>query len=424
MPTARPSPRASTPALLSAALALCGAALGACRAPGEAAQAGAARAATGPAAGAQGGAAADRTLAQTGAAPAPQSASGAAQALGLPGSERGARAALPAAEIQRLAGAGERLVYLAGSWSEAQLEEARRLAPEVEVISGLDVERALLHAERAQAVEAQLLSPAFLERAERLRWVAALSAGVERTLALPGLAQRPDLVITSAKGVHGPVIAEHVFALLLSHVRGLERHRAAQARGSWSRDGDGLGSLAGRSVLIAGLGGIGEQVALRARAFGMRVLATVRTPRERPECVDRLETGEQLDLLLPEAEFLVICLPLTPETEGLFDARRLALLPRGAYLVNIARGALVDTAALTAALESGHLSGAGLDVTEPEPLPPGHPLWKLPGVTLTPHVAGRAELTSSRRWALQRENLRRFARGEALLNVVDPAAGY
>jgi phosphoglycerate dehydrogenase-like enzyme len=172
------------------------------------------------------------------------------------------------------------------------------------------------------------------------------------------------------------------------------------------------------------LGGIGEQVALRAKAFDMRVLATVRTPRERPACVDRLETGERLDSLLPEADFLVICLPLTAATRGLFDAHRLGLLPRGAFLVNIARGALVDTEALTEALRSGQLSGAGLDVTEPEPLPPGHPLWSLPGVFLTPHVASRAELTLERRWVLQKENLRRFAHGEALLNVVDPAAGY
>jgi phosphoglycerate dehydrogenase-like enzyme len=367
-------------------------------------------------------------------------------------------------DIQALREKDQSLLYLAGNWSADQLAEARKMAPGVEIVAGLTPESARAYAPRAHAVEAQLLSAEFLAEAHHLVWVAALSAGVEQTLEWPGLAERASLpvelegqnteqvepapqsgaaaktqpldpshgaaanpgglVLTSAKGVHGPVIAEHVFALLLAHVRGLERHRLAQTRGEWQRDGAGLSSLAGQTLLVAGLGGIGEQVAERAKAFGMRVLATVRTPRETPPYVDQLVTAERLDELLPAAQFVVLCLPLTPETEGLFDARRLALLPRGAYLVNIARGALVDTDALVAAIQSGHLAGAGLDVTEPEPPPPGHPLWTLPGVTLTPHVAGRAELTSQRRRALQLENLRRFSVGEPLLNVVDPRAGY
>jgi phosphoglycerate dehydrogenase-like enzyme len=407
--------------LLAATALLWSAALGACRSPQAAAEPSelSEPPAAGPAAPpASGGSAGGSSYAETA-----RAVKVPAQAE-LPGSERGARAAIDPAELERLRAAGERLVFLAGSWSPAQLAEARALAPEVELISGLDRKSALAHAARAQGVEAQLLSSEFLAQASRLRWVQALSAGVEHTLAVPGLADRRELVLTNSKGVHGPVIAEHVFALLLAHVRRLEGHRRDQARGDWNEEEAGHHSLAGSTLLIAGLGGIGEQVALRAKAFDMRVLATVRTPRERPACVDRLETGERLDSLLPEADFLVICLPLTPETEGLFDARRLGLLPRGAFLVNIARGALVDTEALTEALRSGQLSGAGLDVTEPEPLPPGHPLWSLSGVILTPHVAGSAELTFERRWALQKENLRRFAHGEALLNVVDPAAGY
>jgi phosphoglycerate dehydrogenase-like enzyme len=373
----------------------------------------------------------------------------------FPGTLRGARVALSAEQLEKLRESGQSLLYLAGEWDPVDIAEAARLAPNVKIVAGLDRRSAREYAARAHAVEAQLLSAEFLAEAKDLAWVVALSAGVERLLELPGLAERASgpaaeagptdaegnpaqaasqgtaaaeqaggLVLTNAKGVYGPVIAEHVFALLLAHARGLTAYQQAQARGEWLRDGPELKSLAGETLLVVGMGGIGEEVAQRAKAFGMRVLATVRTPRPAPPYVDKLVTAEGLDALLPEAHFVVLCVPLTPETKGLFDARRLALLPRGAFLVNIARGAVIDTDALVSALESGHLAGAGLDVTDPEPLPPGHRLWSQPGLILTPHVAADAELSGNRRFDLQLENLRRFAAGEPLLNVVDPRAGY
>ncbi len=317
------------------------------------------------------------------------------------------------------------LVYLAGQLSEDDLAARRAAAPNVEILAGLDRETAVEYAPRAHAADAHLISEAFLDAAPQLAWVQAWSAGVERYLAVPGLAEREGLVFTNAQGVHGPVIAEHVFALLLHLTRGLGPYGAAQAQGTWDRGAaQAPTSLSGRTLLVAGMGGIGSQVARRAHAFDMRVLGTVRSPRPAPSFVDELGTADDLERFLAETDVLVVCLPLTDETAGLFDARRLALLKPGAYLVNIARGGIVETEALLQALESGHLAGAGLDVTDPEPLPDGHALWARDDVVITPHAAGRAELTVERRDALLLENLRRFANGEALLNVVDRKAGY
>jgi phosphoglycerate dehydrogenase-like enzyme len=153
-------------------------------------------------------------------------------------------------------------------------------------------------------------------------------------------------------------------------------------------------------------------------------LATVRTRRKAPDYVTELGTSADLDRFLPMADFVVICLPLTSETEGMFDAETLAKMKPDSMLVNIARGAIVDTDALLDVLESGHVAAAALDVTDPEPLPLGHPLWQRTDVIITPHVAGSAALTGTRRTLLFEENMRRFGAGEALLNVVDKLAGY
>ena len=177
-------------------------------------------------------------------------------------------------------------------------------------------------------------------------------------------------------------------------------------------------------MLVVGMGGIGSEIARRAKGFDMRVLATVRSARPAPDYVDELGTAADMDRYLAEADVVAVALPLTDETRGLFDAERFALMKAGAYFLNIGRGPIVDTDALLAALQSGHLAGAGLDVTDPEPLPADHPLWRQPKVIITPHVASRAELTMERRWSVFRENMRRFGAGEGLVNVVDKGAGY
>jgi phosphoglycerate dehydrogenase-like enzyme len=279
----------------------------------------------------------------------------------------------------------------------------------------------------AHGIDARYATPELLRAASQLVWVQAQSAGVDRYLSLPELAAGERIVLTNMRGVHGPAIADHVFAMLLALTRDLPVHLAGRAEGSWRRDGSGVLepiALDGRTLLVVGLGGIGGEIARRGHGFGMRVLATRRGDDPAPAYVERVGKPKDLLALLPQADVVAIAVPLTAETTGLFDAAAFAAMRPKSYLVNIARGKVVDTGALLAALRSGKLAGACLDVTDPEPLPPGHPLWKLPNVVITPHVASDAAITDERRWAVFRENLRRFDAGEPLLNVVDKKLGY
>jgi phosphoglycerate dehydrogenase-like enzyme len=182
-------------------------------------------------------------------------------------------------------------------------------------------------------------------------------------------------------------------------------------------------SISGKTMLVVGLGGIGSEVARRAAAMGMRVIGTRNSSREGPEYVDYVGLSHELFKLAGQADVIVNALPLTPATTGLFDKGFFAATKRGAYFVNVGRGQTVVTDDLLEALESGQITGAGLDVTEPEPLPENHPLWQFSNVIITPHVAGRGS-TFERQMVLLKENLRRYAAGDALLNVVDPERGY
>jgi len=173
-----------------------------------------------------------------------------------------------------------------------------------------------------------------------------------------------------------------------------------------------------------GLGGIGTEVARRAHALGMRVVATRRSSRSGPDFVDYVGLSDELGDLVAEADVVVTALPLTPETTRMFDAEFFAAMKPTAYFINVGRGKSVVTDDLMAALESGELAGAGLDVTDPEPLPTDHPLWRLPNVIITPHVAASSVQAVERLQAVVRENLRRYVAGEPMLSVVDVGRGY
>lgn len=323
------------------------------------------------------------------------------------------------------AGEAEPLLYWTSALDEPQVTELAELAPRVEFVTGLDREAALSRAADFHGADAHLVTEEFLAAATNLRWVQSWSAGVDRYLGLEGLMQNDAIAFTNMKGAHGPVIAEHVFAMVLSLARQLPAFHAAQREATWNRRaGRGQFALAESTLVVVGMGGIGREIAKRGRGFEMEVLATVRTRRAAPDYVDELGTNEDLDGYLARADVVAIALPLTDETRGLFDAERITKIKPGAVLVNIARGPIVDTEALVAALESGHLKGACLDVTDPEPLPSDSPLWARDDVIITPHTAGAAQLTGERRWALFRENVQRFARGEELVNLVDKEAGY
>ncbi len=260
-----------------------------------------------------------------------------------------------------------------------------------------------------------------VRRSRTLKWVHQSGAGVEH---LSADVAGTDVVVTNTH-VHGDTIAEHVFALTLAHTRVLRQVVHYQSRREWAHDLlHARRLLAGATMGVLGLGTIGRAVARRAVAFGMRVWGTRRHPSTAVEGVERVLPPTGLDDVLRRSDVLVLTLPLTRETRGLVGAREFALLPRGAFLVNIGRGQLIDESALIDALQSGHLGGAGLDVFAREPLPETSPLWNLPNVILSPHVSGGFPGYMDHVVALFCDNLRRYLTGQPLRNVVDTALGY
>ena len=321
-----------------------------------------------------------------------------------------------------------KLTYLAGSLSEQDLAGLRVEVPTLTVITGLSRAEALKLAPQVHGIDGRYCTGEFLRAAGELRWVQSTSAGVDRYMTVPELIDNDRIVLTNMRAVHGPAIADHAFAMLLSLTRDLAWYLDPAHRGTWNRHGSGAEpiSLHGRTLLVVGLGGIGSEVARRGKGFGMRVLATRRRDTPRPPYVDRQGGADhdQLMEFLREADVVAVCLPLTAETKGLFGAAEFDAFKRGSYLINVGRGRIVETDALVRALNDGRLAGACLDVTDPEPLPPDHPLWAMPNVVITPHVSGRSALTRRRWHDVYINNLRRFGRGEPLINVVDKLAGY
>lgn len=259
------------------------------------------------------------------------------------------------------------------------------------------------------------------ELAPKVRWIQSTSSGIGPFVERMGYARRmPGTVFTRASGVHAQPLAEFCVMVMLLFRKGLHRILADQERKHWERYAGT--DLEGRTLVVVGLGGVGREVARMARALGMRVVGVehpdfVLNPDEIP--VDDLRTSAQLHDVLGEAEHLVLIAPHTPETDGMIGARELALLPRGAVFINIARGALVDEEALAEALRSGHLAGAGLDVFTEEPLPPESPFWEMPNVLVSPHSASTSDRENRRLTDLFCENLRRYLAGGELVNVLE-----
>ena len=261
--------------------------------------------------------------------------------------------------------------------------------------------------------------------AQNLQWMQITATGAERCVNVDGI-RNGEVLLTNMQKMSSPVIAEHVTSMVLALARSLVPYAKAMEDGVWRREhsySDEMQSISGKNLLVVGLGGIGTEVARRAAALEMRVTGTRRSSREGPDFVEYVGLSDELLELAGKADFIVSALPLTPETSGLFDKEFFAATKRGAYFINVGRGKTVVTADLVAALESGWLAGAGLDVTEPEPLPSNHPLWQMRNVIITPHVSGRGG-DRFRHVTLIQENVRRFVAGDALLNVVDPQLCY
>lgn len=309
-------------------------------------------------------------------------------------------------------------------------------APGVELVGADSLSQARDAAQDADAVLG-FCEERVLTAGSRIRWAQTYNAGVERCLSSAIFRER-GILLTNMQRIAGPVMAEHVMALVLAHARGLPGYVVAQREGRWARGGmpapPGLPSLpngdqpafalTGRTMLVIGYGGVGSEVARRAHAFGMTILAVRNSTGPVPSIVSRMGVSADLPAFAREADVIVDTLPLTPETRGILGAGFFAAVKKGAYLVNVGRGGTVDTDALVKALQEGRLGGAGLDVTEPEPLPVGHPLWAMPNVIITPHVSADSEIDEEIRWLLVRENLRRYVSGGRMLSVVDPARGY
>ncbi len=261
--------------------------------------------------------------------------------------------------------------------------------------------------------------------AKKLRWVHSYSAGVENVVHIPEL-QKSDIVLTNAKIIQGPEIADHAFSLLLFHTRNLKQFNRAMADGWMGRAATRLPiiELRGKTMLVVGLGGIGTQIAQRASAFGMRVLAV--DPKDMPftRNVEYVGKPDELSDLLPRADVVISSVPHTSESEGMFGKKQFALMKDGVYFINISRGKVVQTDALVAALKSGKVRAAGLDVTDPEPLPKDHPLWNMDNVIITPHIATVSDKIADRHLKLVRDNITRFVNGQQLRNVVNKRVQY
>jgi phosphoglycerate dehydrogenase-like enzyme len=264
-----------------------------------------------------------------------------------------------------------------------------------------------------------------LIEATGLRWFQQWSAGADWVQDNPDLEGR-DVIITSGSGIHGIPISEHIFMFLLAFARGLPAAQRAQMESRWHRPDavNGLFELAGKTMLCVGVGAIGSRTAEVARAMQMHTIGVRRNSAIADPAIERMVGADEMLSILPEADFVINTLPGTNETRKMFGENEFRAMNESAYYVNIGRGRTVDTDALVHALQSGEIAGAGLDVTDPEPLPADSPLWQMENVIITGHYAGTTPEYNRRAIDLFLDNLSRYVSGEALRNVVDWELGY
>jgi phosphoglycerate dehydrogenase-like enzyme len=298
-------------------------------------------------------------------------------------------------------------------------------APHVKLVAPTEKADIVREAADADAVIGECV-PEVIQAGAKIRWVQRMYAGVERCLAIPAFAER-SIVLTNMQKVAGSVMAEHVLAFMFGLARGFASYVPLQAKGEWNQDAvpeSRMWEVKGRTMLVIGLGGIGTEVAKRANALGMTVLAIRNSGTEGPPFVSQVGLTKDLHAFAARSDVIVDTLPMTPDTKGLINKAFFDQAKRGALFINVGRGGTVVTADLVAALKDGRLGGAGLDVTDPEPLPPDHPLWHAPNVLITPHVSAALEGNETPRWILAKENLRRYVAGDRLLSEVDVQKGY
>lgn len=265
--------------------------------------------------------------------------------------------------------------------------------------------------------------PQFLKDCRKLEWVQLNSAGVGGYIEEGVLPK--NTVLTNATGAYGLAISEHMTGVALMLLKKLHLYRDNQQKQLWKDEGEVI-AVEGSTTLVVGLGDIGGDFARRMKAMGSFIIGIKRVMGPKPDYLDRLCTLEELDDVLPLADIVALSLPETSKTNGLFGKERFDRMKKGAILINVGRGTVLNTQELCDALESGHLSGAGLDVTDPEPLPPEHRIWQIPGAFITPHVSGGYHLLQTRKRiiAFSARNLTALIQGRPFENIVDFNTGY
>jgi len=307
-------------------------------------------------------------------------------------------------------------------------EKLRQNFPQVEIANRNNYDGIEAELRDAEIMFAFSLSPEQLAVARSLRWLHTPTAAVHQLLFPEFVAS--DVVLTNSSELHGPVVAEHVMALLFALARKIPQAALLQQQHLWGSEtmwseGPHPRELAGATLGLIGLGSIGRRVAKMAAALGMRVIA-VREHIEKgsPEGVAAVFAPPAIDELLAQADFVVAAAPVTGATNGLFNAARFAAMKPGAYFINVGRGEQVEEAALISALRTHHIAGAALDVFQHEPLPADSPLWDVEQLFITPHTGSQTEQLWPRHYEVFSENLRRYLAHQPLLFVVDKQKGY
>ena len=318
---------------------------------------------------------------------------------------------------------------------EGHMQRIRNEFPDIEIVECLDRAHLpeVLPGAQALMMGAGLTSE-MLAAAPDLRWVHSQGTGVDALL-FPELIES-DIVVTNNSGIQASNMAEHLLAMMLAFARGLPDLIRAQSRSEWVQPlrantanqanfrEHPVFELGYQTLAILGLGSVGRGLGQRAKALGMSVTGFRRNPDRSVEHVDRIYGPDDWETMLGNADHVVLCLPLTDETRGIMDSSRIQAMKPGAFIYNVGRGDSIDQDALIEALKRGHLGGAGLDVTTPEPLPANSPLWEMSNVMITAHTSGLSPHRWDRGTDLLIENIHRFRRDEPLINVVDKRAGY
>lgn len=304
---------------------------------------------------------------------------------------------------------------------DSAIAELRKSAPPNVLIVAPAPNQIAAELADADALITPQLTREELQAAKQLKWLQILNAGAEGVVpALKGT----NITLTNLKVVLGPEVADHAMALLLSLTRGL--YQTIPARGKWEmpRNIAQLTELQGKTAVIVGVGGVGTQIAERAHGFGMTIIGVDPKDASPLPLIKQMVKPNQLDTVLPLADVVFVTAPDTDATRGMFGAVQFREMKRGAYFIVVSRGTLYSMDALIDALSTHHLAGAGLDSTDPEPLPSNHPLWKYENVVITPHIAGASDSSLPRVLDLLQRNIRLFAAGQPLVNIVDMNKGY